>query len=198
MNYSINLLPPHLRPQTGIETKYLLAGALILLFVVCGGLLVFQVLKQQQAQRELTRITQEIQLLQPAIQQTQKNKALKSQIDVRTNLLAQIEKERPVKWSELILQLGQVTPDNLWLIQLTSDANGIVNMRGGANDIETVTQYTKNLRQIPSIANVAFVGLVQGNTNDKVGRSPDKEAEIRGLNVVMYDLSVQIKGGAKK
>jgi hypothetical protein len=89
-------------------------------------------------------------------------------------------------------------PDNLWLIQLSSDANGVINIRGGANDIDTVTKYVNNLRQIPNIAHVSFISLAQANPNEKAGNSPEKRPERPGLNVIMYDLSIRLKGGVPK
>jgi len=198
MNYAINLLPPHLRTKTGLDTKHIVAGALIGVVLVCGGLFGFQLLQAQQAKRELGRVTQEIQVLQPVMQQAQKNETLKAQIGARTRILVQIEKERPVKWSDIIMQLGQATPDNLWITELANDANGNVIIRGGTNDIDTITKYANNLRQIPNIANVSFVGLAQTNLNEKAGGATAKGPEQPGLNIITYDLSIRLKGGAQR
>jgi Tfp pilus assembly protein PilN len=176
----------------------MVAGALIGVVLVCGGLFGVQLLNEQQDKRELSSVTQEIEVLQPVMQQVQKNRALKAQIDARTGILAQIERERPVKWSAIILQLGQATPDHLWLTELANDVNGNIIIKGGTNDIDTVTKYVENLRQIPNIANVSFVGLVQTNLNEKAGSTPAKGPEQPGLNMITYDLNIRLKGGAQR
>lgn len=198
MNYAINLLPPHLRSQTCIGTKHMVAGTLIGVILFCGGLYGFQFLKEQQAKRELSHVSREIQLLQPVMQQIGKNKALKAEIDARIKLLSQLESERSIKWSDSILQLGQATPDNLWIIHLATDVNGGINIQGGADDIATVTQYADNLKQIPNVANVSFGGLGQADLNEKAGATSAKVPAVSGINIVMYELRVQFKGGVQK
>lgn len=198
MNYGVNLLPPHLWPQTGRHTRHMAAGALVGVFVVCTGLFGWQLCKEQQAKREFDRATQEIQLLLPVIQQTRKNKALKAQIEARTAILARIERERSVEWSDLILQLGQATPDNLWLTELANDVNGLIVVRGGANDIDTVSTYANTLRQVPSIAQVSFVSLTQSEIGEKGGATAGHGPEQRGISFVRYDLSVRLQGGVPK
>lgn len=198
MNYAINLLPPHLRPQSGIDVKYLAAGVFLCVVVVCGGLFGWQLWRAWQVERELGRVTREIQQLQPLLQEVRKNKTLKASIEARAAILAQIEKEQPVKWSDIILQLGQATPENLWLSQLASDGNGLINVRGGTSDIDLVTRYADNLRRISNIANVSFVNLAQVNLNEKAAAGPVKGPETPGVNVIMYELRVQLKGGVQK
>lgn len=198
MNYAINLLPPHLRPKSGIDTKHLAAGALLCMVLVCGVLFGWQLWRAWQTERELGRVTQEIQRLQPLLQEVRKNKALKANINARAAILAKIEKEQPVKWSDIILQLGQATPENLWLSQLASDGNGLINIRGGTDDIDLVTKYADNLRRIANIANVSFVNLAQVNLNEKAGVMPAEGPDTPGLNVFMYELRVQLKGGVQK
>ncbi len=198
MNYAINLLPPHLRPNTGFDTRHMVTAALIGMILVCGGLFGWQIFRERQITRELSDVTQEIRLLQPLQQKMRENKVVKVQIDGRTAILAQIERERPVKWSDIILQLGEAVPDNLWLTQLSSDASGVINIRGGANDIDTVSKYANNLGQIPNIAQVSFVSLAQANLHEKADNATGKGPERPGLNVIVYDLSIRLKGGTPK
>lgn len=197
MNYAVNLLPVHLRPKTGIDTKHVVTGALIGVILVCGGLLGFQLWQEQRTQRELSNVNREIRLLQPFMQQVRKNKDLQAQIDARTAVLAQLEKQRPVKWSSIILQLGQVVPDNLWLTELSNDTEGNITIKGGTDDIDKVSIYAKNLQRLTNIANVSFLNLAQTNINEKAANSQVKAPEKSAVNIFTYNLSIRLKGGAQ-
>jgi len=198
MSYAINLLPDHLRPQNGPGPKHILCAALAGIILICGGMLGYQFWQEQQAKKELSRISGEMTILQPTLQQVRKNKEIQTFISSRLGVLAQIERERPVKWSDIILQLGQAAPNSLWLTELASDPGGNIIIRGGANDIDTVSKYAGNLRQVPSFANVAFQGLALKSGNVPQVDAATKIARGPAMNYFTFELSIQLKGGGQK
>ena len=198
MSYAINLLPLHLRSQSGFGIKHMLVCVLTGVLLICGGLWGFQLWQERQAERELSRISGEMLILQPTLQQVRKNKEKEANLASRVAVLTQIKKERPVKWSDIILQLGQNVPRNLWLTELASDVGGNIIVKGGANDIDTVSQYANSLRQVPNFTNVVFQGLAMNNLNDKPTDTPAKAPRGPTANFFIFDLSIRVKGGTVK
>ncbi|HWR56797.1 MAG TPA: PilN domain-containing protein [Negativicutes bacterium] len=194
MSCAINLLPAHLRPPRGLETKHVLVCALTGVLLICGGLWGVQCWREQQAERELGRIAGEMLILQPVLQQVRKNKELEAGIASRAAVLTRIKKERPVKWSDIIWQLGQTVPDNLWLTELTSDVGGNINVKGGAKDIATVGRYAASLRQVPNFTNVTFQGLALNNAHDKPADIPAKAPGGPAANFFSFGLSISVRG----
>lgn len=197
MKYAINLLPQHLRPQTGIAIRHICWAAIAGVLLVCGLLYGGQLFKEQLLRRELAQVNRQIQEIRPLVRQVQENNALQRQIAAREDTLQQISKERARYWSELLLQLGQATPENLWLTQVSSDTEGVIRLRGSAKDIDAVMQYIANLKQNSQFANISFQGLTQGNAGDKAA-NPAEQLAGSPANLVAYELGIEIKGAVMK
>lgn len=196
MSYAINLLPENLRPTSGLDTKHMLAGAIACVILVCSGLLGVQFWQERQAERELRLISGEMTLIAPTLDKVHQNKKVNANIATRAALIGQIEKEHPVKWAEVILQLGQAAPQSLWLTELSSDTGGNIIIRGGANDIDTVSKYADALRQVPVITEVSFKGLSLNNAANN--KQPAGTTKGPAVNFFNFDLNIRLKGGVQK
>lgn len=194
MSYAVNLLPQHLRPQTGVNAGQVLVLALLGVPLICGLLFGYQKIRECRVEGKLSETANELQMLLPQREQVRKAKTVRAAIQMRTAILSRIDKEQAVKWSGIIRELGQVTPDNLWLAELSGDAAGNVVIRGGASGIENVSRYVDNLRKIPAIDNVSFIGLVMEDVNERAGGAGGGKAPSTDINIIKYELNVRLKG----
>jgi Tfp pilus assembly protein PilN len=199
MYYSVNLIPPHLKPQTGVNIKYMLElgflGVLLCMAILYG----YQFLQISQAEAQLAATEQQLQSFAVTQQQIEINRKLQNQIAAKDQQLSQIAKERPLKWSDTLVELGQATPPNLWLMQVSSETNGLVKMRGGAADIDTVTKYMNTLTTNPKFSNVTFLGLVQNNLHDPQATNSNAivHRTVVEISLVIFELSLVVKGNGQ-
>lgn len=198
MRRAVNLLPPELKPQRGFQTRHVLMAGLMGMLVLFSVLYGCQTYKISRAEQQLASLNREIEVLAPTMVLVERNKKLQQQFTVKNNTIAQIAKERPLKWSDTIVQLGEATPVPLWLTQVSSEANGLVKISGGAVDIETITTYIETLKEHPQFQEVTFGGLVQSQTTPN--GPPNNVSLINAAtnNMVSYELSLVVKGGGPR
>lgn len=193
MKHFINLLPTRYRQEQGLQTKHLLWGTAIMVLLFIGGMYGVSCYSTQRMEQEMVLVDNDIQDIQPLLIQIKGNQAIENRILTRVNVLEKIARERPLMWSQILFQLGEATPGELWLTEVTCIPDGGIRVRGGSRDIDVVTQYMRNLESNQNFEKITFMGLEQKDLN-----IASKGTSVPPINVVSYELSLRLKGGSSK
>jgi len=135
--------------------------------------------------RQLTSVRGQVAALEPQLEMLRATRArelaLKSGVERET---ARIAKERAVRWSQILVDVAQRLPRDMWLTQLASPDDERVSLVGIAINRETIPAAIESLSGSPYLRNVVLGAL----TKDDV-YAP-------GRTVIRYQINADLLRGA--
>lgn len=172
----INLLPPQER-HTNICLSPVIAavsGLMLTVFAVLYGygyyceVSLTQKINETRNQFELLRPTQEKMLIAAQKQQ---------QLGVKNNILIALTGERK-SWHAILSHLGTITPEQVWLIELSNSDKNMLSIKGMAATYPDLAEFMQKLGQ--------------GNLfTDPVLIKAERD---QGLAATRFEISVKVKG----
>ena len=161
----INMLPPDKRKQGFPVNKVLL---IISYFILGASLLVWAVslalFKYNEA--KVTKVEGELAKLTVWQQRYDLNQAQNLDITRRGKIVSDFSKQRVV-WSELLGDLGNVTPYGCWLTKISQNAQKPenVSIEGSALKLDQVLGFVHNLQLDPQVDSVVLDSTDQKTLN---------------------------------
>jgi len=164
----INMLPPDKRKQGFPVNKvlliitYFILGATLLVWAVSLALFKYDEAKVTKTESELAKLT----VWQ---QRFDLNQAQNSDIARRGKLVSDFSKQRIV-WSELLGNLGNVTPYGCWLTKITQNTQKPedVSIEGSALKLDQVLSFVHNLQLDPQVESVVLDSTDQKTLNKAI------------------------------
>jgi len=161
----INLLPPDKRKQGFPVNKvllfisYFILGAMLLIWAVSLGWFKYTEAKVKTVEGELGKMT----VWQ---QRYDLNQAQNMDINRRGKMVSDFSKQRIV-WSELLGNLGNVTPYGCWLTKVNQDTKNpeSVVVEGSALKLDQVLTFVHNLQLDPQVTSVVLDSTDQKHLN---------------------------------
>lgn len=116
-------------------------------------------------EKRLARVRAEITRLQPQLDAIRAAKAaelaLFSEVERQT---ARIAKERAVRWSQILVDIAERLPGDMWLTRVASPDSSKIVLIGIATNRETIPNAIKSLSSSPYLNNVVLGSLVKDDT----------------------------------
>jgi len=164
--FPINLIPPSstmwrpVRPyiKLGVAGVILLLVAAILWSWSLANKIALKEKRLASTQAEMERLQPELDALRAA-QAT--DLALYSEIERQT---ARIARERAVRWSQILVDVSERLPRDMWLTRLASPDSSKFTLTGLATNRETIPNAIKSLRGSPYLTNVRLGSLSKDDT----------------------------------
>jgi Tfp pilus assembly PilM family ATPase/Tfp pilus assembly protein PilN len=183
-------LPINLIPETATFWKparpYIkIAGAVMLVLLAASLLWAWSLRNKitQQDQR-LASVTAEIDRLEPelealrAVQATEL--ALRSEVERQT---ARVARERAVRWSQILVDLADRLPRDMWLTRVASPDSSRISLVGIATNEETIPRALESLSGSPYLERVVL------------GSFTKDDAYAPGANVYRYQINARLLRG---
>ncbi|AHG19966.1 hypothetical protein Z042_10205 [Chania multitudinisentens RB-25] len=147
--YQVNLLSWRIRAQRQRYRFWLCVFSIQLLIALAIPTTAFFWLRyqQEQQQRTVQALTQQHQVLAERLQQTQQVMATLARLTAKEARRQQNEIHNQ-RYLRLLQQLAAVIPDQLWLIALEENANGI-SLRGFSQHYAAIAQFEQRLAALP-------------------------------------------------
>jgi len=183
-------LPINLIPETATFWKparpYIkIAGAVMLVLLAASLLWAWSLRNKitQQNQR-LASVTAQIDQLEPelealhAVQATEL--ALRSEVERQT---ARVAKERAVRWSQILVDIADRLPRDMWLTRVASPDSSRISLVGIATNEETIPRALESLSGSPYLQRVVL------------GSFTKDDAYAPGANVYRYQINARLLRG---
>lgn len=182
MNYKVNLLPPKLRREGIIDVRRLIIISLTTLLVaaILGGYGTFLFLFFNQ-KSELDNTRQQLASLAPIVNRVQEIKKERKELEAALQEYIILLKKQII-WSDLFFALNNVTPNDLWLVEVEttfpkegqkSGPEGgkpevlvrpeIMNFKGFSCSVPSIGLFMNNLSQLSYFKEVKLVKLNKEN-----------------------------------
>ena len=183
--FPINLMPagriawvPAKRAvRVGAGAMALVLAASIFWAVTMGRRIARQEQQLTQTQQEIARLQPELDMLRAAKATEQ---ALKTSVERET---ARIAKERAVRWSQILVDVSQRLPRDMWLTQLNSPDDQRISLVGIATNREAIPAAIQSLAGSPYLSNVVLGSLTKDDNY------------ARGRTVIRYQVNAQLLRG---
>jgi Tfp pilus assembly PilM family ATPase/Tfp pilus assembly protein PilN len=164
--FPINLVPPSSTMWRPVR-PYLKVGIAALVVLLVGAVIWATSLGNKIGAREknLTNTRAEMQRLEPelaALRAAQATElALYTEVERQT---ARIARERAVRWSQILVDVSERLPRDMWLIRLSSPDSSRLGLTGLATNRETIPDAIKSLGGSPYLENVRLGSLTKDDT----------------------------------
>jgi Tfp pilus assembly PilM family ATPase/Tfp pilus assembly protein PilN len=164
--FPINLVPPSSTMWRPVR-PYLKVGIAALVVLLVGAVIWATSLGNKIGAREknLTSTRAEMQRLEPelaALRAAQATElALYTEVERQT---ARIARERAVRWSQILVDVSERLPRDMWLIRLSSPDSSRLGLTGLATNRETIPDAIKSLGSSPYLENVRLGSLTKDDT----------------------------------
>ena len=161
--FPINLVPPSSTMWRPIR-PYIRIGVAAIAFLLIGTIAWAWSLsnKTKMKEREFTMRQAEIARLQPELDALRAAKAtelaLYSEVERQT---ARIARERAVHWSQILVDVSERLPRDMWLTRIVSPDSSKLNLVGIATNRETIPVAIKSLGDTPYLENVRLGSLTK-------------------------------------
>ncbi|MFB3880592.1 MAG: pilus assembly protein PilM [Armatimonadota bacterium] len=161
--FPINLVPPSSTMWRPIR-PYIKIGVAAIAVLLIGAIGWAWSLSNKTAmkERELTTRQTEIAALQPELDALRAAKrtenALYSEVERQT---ARIARERAVHWSQILVDVSERLPHDMWLTRVASPDSSKLNLVGIAVNRETIPAAIQSLGQTPYLENVRLGSLTK-------------------------------------
>ncbi len=164
--FAVNLIPPSstmwrpVRPyiKVGIAAAVVLLAAAIIWSWSLANKISLKEKRLAAAEAEIERLQPELDALRAA-QAT--DLALYSEIERQT---ARIARERSVRWSQILVDVSERLPRDMWLTRLASPDSSKFMLTGLATNRETIPDAIKSLGSSPYLQNVRLGSLSKDDT----------------------------------
>jgi Tfp pilus assembly PilM family ATPase/Tfp pilus assembly protein PilN len=183
--FPVNLLPPFRAAWAPMrQVTKIAAGAMALVLAASVLWAVAIARKINRQERQLASVQAEVERLRPELEALRAAKAteqaLRSGVERET---ARIAKEQAVRWSQILVDVSQRLPHDMWLTQLTSPDDQKISLTGIATNRETIPLAIESLGTSPYLKNVVLGSL----TKD--------ELYAPGRVVIRYQINAQLLRG---
>jgi type IV pilus assembly protein PilN len=156
----INLLPyqkaAKVRRQQAMEVQYLLAGIVLVVFVLVLGFFWWS-LNQRVDELTKTRdnMTAQLEVLKKKVKEVQDVEKKKKLVESKIAIIAQLKKNQqgPV---HILDELSRYLPDRVWLVSLMQKSDGF-DLDGRATTNFEIVDYVNNLKSSPFISDIQLV-----------------------------------------
>ncbi len=164
-------LPINLIPETAAFLKparpYIKVAGAVMLVLLAASLLWAWSLRNKitQSDQRLASLTAEIQRLEPelealrAVQATEL--ALRSEVERQT---ARVAKERAVRWSQILVDIADRLPRDMWLTRVASPDSSRITLTGIATNEETIPRALESLSGSPYLERVVLGSFTKDDT----------------------------------
>ncbi|KKM10856.1 hypothetical protein SY88_11425 [Clostridiales bacterium PH28_bin88] len=177
----INLLPPELRREPGVEARRAFQRVLLLslaLVLVAGssGLLY----RVYSLQRELALVQAELMRFQPIVEQVQKAKEDIAQKEQELAHMQSVYNQRRL-WGVILDGINDRSPRDVWLTKLSADENGSFSITGIANSLTSVGIFQNQLNLMSELEGISLISA--------------EENTLQGIRVVKFEMKGRIRQG---
>ncbi len=183
--FPINLLPP--ARMAFVPAKRAIKIGVGAMALVLAGAIVWSIALGRRIDRQqaaLTRTQQDTAQLQPELDALRAAKAteqaLKTSVERET---ARLAKERAVRWSQILVDVSQRLPHEMWLTQLRSPDDQQISLVGIATNREAIPLAIQSLSGSPYLNSVVLGSL----TKD--------DSYARGRTVIQYQINARLLRG---
>jgi len=152
----INLLPVDLQKKPVMRVgrfRVSVLAVLIFLFVLLGSVAFYYYLTS--LQRQISVIKTEMQSLQPVVAKIEKMRAEVTLKEQQITSLQLILREQ-INWGDILNEIGDGMPEDLWLTDLKADEAGLFTLRGNASSLMSVGLLQRRLSQMPYFEEVSL------------------------------------------
>lgn len=156
MKREINLLPVDLQKKPVMRVgrfRVSVLAVLIFLFVLLGSVAFYYYLTS--LQRQISVIKTEMQSLQPVVAKIEKMRAEVTLKEQQITSLQLILREQ-MNWGDILNEIGDGMPEDLWLTDLKADEAGLFTLRGNASSLMSVGLLQRRLSQMPYFEEVSL------------------------------------------
>ncbi|MBS3976997.1 MAG: PilN domain-containing protein [Syntrophomonadaceae bacterium] len=156
MKREINLLPVDLQKKPVMRVgrfRVSVLAVLIFLFVLLGSVAFYYYLTS--LQRQISVIKTEMQSLQPVVAKIEKMRAEVTLKEQQITSLQLILREQ-INWGDILNEIGDGMPEDLWLTDLKADEAGLFTLRGNASSLMSVGLLQRRLSQMPYFEEVSL------------------------------------------
>lgn len=159
--FPINLLPAASTLWRPVR-PYLKLGIAALVVLLAGTLIWGRSLKNtiDGQEKRLSSVNMDIARLEPQLEALRAAKAteqaLRNEVERET---ARIARERAVRWSQILVDVSERLPQDMWLTQLTSPDSSKISIMGIATNRETIPNAIEALASSPYLSSVALSSL---------------------------------------
>jgi len=174
----INLLPA--RPRRSLIPEPAVFGALAAVFVALALTYLYGVWRTNELNGEITTITAETAALHPRVEDVLQLEANIEDLQARESLLQGLE-DHATPWADLLTDLAQRTPADVWLANVSSvGSNSTFTVQGTAHSYHSVAAFMRQLKVSPFYGRVTL-----GTAQDIDDQSEQTEAVQFGLSLSM-------------
>jgi Tfp pilus assembly protein PilN len=106
-------------------------------------------------QRQISVIKTEMQSLQPVVAKIEKMRAEVTLKEQQITSLQLILREQ-INWGDILNEIGDGMPEDLWLTDLKADEAGLFTLRGNASSLMSVGLLQRRLSQMPYFEEVSL------------------------------------------
>lgn len=183
--FPINLVPPSSTMWRPVR-PYVKVGVAALVVLLLGAIIWANSLgnKIELKEKNLANTQAEIARLEPELAALRAAKAtelaLYSEVERQT---ARIARERAVRWSQILVDVSERLPRDMWLIRLSSPDSSRLGLTGLATNRETIPDAIKSLGSSPYLENV------------RLGSLTTDDAYSAGNVVIRYQVNAQLLRG---
>jgi Tfp pilus assembly protein PilN len=152
----INLLPVDLQKKPVMRVgrfRVSFLAVLIFLFVLLGSVAFYYYLAS--LQRQISVIKTEMQSLQPVVAKIEKMREEVTLKEQQITSLQLILREQ-INWGDILNEIGDGMPEDLWLTDLKADEAGLFTLRGNASSLMSVGLLQRRLSQMPYFEEVSL------------------------------------------
>ena len=156
MKREINLLPIDLQKKPVMRVGRFRASVLavlIFLFVLLGSVGFYYYLAS--LQRQIAAIKIEMQTLQPVVSKIEKMREEITLKEQQVSSLQLILREQ-MNWGDILSEIGDGMPKDLWLTDLKADEAGLFTLQGNASSLMSVGLLQRRLSQMPYFEEVSL------------------------------------------
>ncbi|MHB1125374.1 MAG: PilN domain-containing protein [Bacillota bacterium] len=161
--YRVNLLPPELRPKTSNVIIKLPKGpgiwiALGVVVLVVVYLAFLFSLKSTESQVSRTRA--EIDALKPVLSRVKNTKIKVDELEQEASAFKKLLDERR-SWYAVLEDVGAIMPTDVWLIDVSSDANGALVLKGSSATFGAVGYFVYQLSTLEHFQSVTLKSVIR-------------------------------------
>ena len=183
--FPINLIPPSSTMWRPVRPYIKIGVAALVALLLGAGIWAYSLgnkidLKEKNlanTQAEITRLEPELEALRAA---KATELALYSEVERQT---ARIARERAVHWSQILVDVSERLPRDMWLIRLSSPDSSRLGLTGLATNRETIPDAINSLGSSPYLENV------------RLGSLTKDDAYAAGSVVIRYQVNAQLLRG---
>jgi len=162
----INLLPPEERPQPLINPRRLtlMIGGGVLVFVAIG-FAVLQFNGWRTARQEAALVEKRLEIMRGFEAQLKRYEELRRQVEQAKKEIETVKDSYQLE-PRLIEAVAAVTPENIWLGEIASGADGAIKIKGDSLDFALIGDFLEKLQRTKQFTEIKLVKITENDEED--------------------------------